>query len=78
MLGAAATTFGPSMPRRTAVQTLACCPRLDGRSRAGLDSKVAIVTGLASGLGATYARGLAPEGVAVVVADIDGEGALGP
>jgi NAD(P)-dependent dehydrogenase (short-subunit alcohol dehydrogenase family) len=35
-----------------------------------LDSKVAIVTGGASGLGATYARALAAEGAAVVLCDI--------
>jgi NAD(P)-dependent dehydrogenase (short-subunit alcohol dehydrogenase family) len=40
-----------------------------------LDGKVAIVTGSASGLGAVYARGLAAEGAAVVIADIDGDGA---
>ena len=36
-----------------------------------LDGKVAIVTGAAQGIGATYAKALAAEGAAVTVADID-------
>jgi NAD(P)-dependent dehydrogenase (short-subunit alcohol dehydrogenase family) len=40
-----------------------------------LDGKVAIVTGGAGGIGQVYARGLAQEGAAVVIADLDGEGA---
>ncbi len=36
-----------------------------------LDGKVAIVTGAAQGIGATYALALAAEGAAVTVADID-------
>jgi NAD(P)-dependent dehydrogenase (short-subunit alcohol dehydrogenase family) len=40
-----------------------------------LDSKVAIVTGAANGIGAATARRLAVEGAAVVVADIDADGA---
>ena len=39
------------------------------------DGKVTIVTGSGSGLGAVYARALAAEGAAVVVADIDGDAA---
>lgn len=39
------------------------------------DGKVAIVTGAARGIGETYARTLAGEGAAVVVADLDVEGA---
>src|SRR4026207_2545674 len=35
------------------------------------DNKVAIVTGSAGGIGEAYARALAREGAAVVVADID-------
>jgi NAD(P)-dependent dehydrogenase (short-subunit alcohol dehydrogenase family) len=38
---------------------------------ARLDGKVAIVTGGAQGIGATYAKALAREGAAVCVADID-------
>jgi NAD(P)-dependent dehydrogenase (short-subunit alcohol dehydrogenase family) len=37
------------------------------------ENKVAIVTGAAQGIGEAYARGLAREGAAVVVADIDKE-----
>ena len=37
------------------------------------DDKVAIVTGAAGGIGEAYARGLAAEGAAVVVADLDQE-----
>ena len=36
-----------------------------------LEGKVAIVTGAAQGIGATYAKALAAEGAAVTVADID-------
>ena len=36
-----------------------------------LDGRVAIVTGAAQGLGATYARALAREGAKVVIADRD-------
>jgi 3-oxoacyl-[acyl-carrier protein] reductase len=37
------------------------------------DSKVAIVTGAAQGIGAAYAQGLAADGAAVVVADINAD-----
>ncbi|MGE0747931.1 MAG: SDR family NAD(P)-dependent oxidoreductase [Rhodospirillales bacterium] len=37
---------------------------------ASLDGRVAVITGAAQGLGATYARALAGEGAAVVVADV--------
>jgi NAD(P)-dependent dehydrogenase (short-subunit alcohol dehydrogenase family) len=40
-----------------------------------LDGRVAIVTGSGHGLGTTYARALAAEGAAVVVADLDGDAA---
>src|SRR5205823_5164213 len=40
-----------------------------------LDSRVAIVTGAAQGIGKAVADKLAAEGAAVVVADINGEGA---
>ena len=36
-----------------------------------VDGRVAIVTGAAQGLGATYARALAAEGAKVVIADRD-------
>ena len=39
------------------------------------EGKVAVVTGAAGGIGETYARALAAEGAAVVVADIDDRGA---
>lgn len=38
------------------------------------DDKVAVVTGAAQGIGEAYARALAAEGAAVVVADIDEDG----
>lgn len=41
----------------------------------GLKDRVAVVTGSARGIGAETARMLAQEGMAVVVTDIDGEGA---
>ena len=41
----------------------------------GLDGKVALVTGAASGIGRTTAVRLGREGVSVVVADIDADGA---
>jgi NAD(P)-dependent dehydrogenase (short-subunit alcohol dehydrogenase family) len=40
-----------------------------------LDGKVAIVTGAAGGIGRDYSRGLAEAGAAVVVADVNGDGA---
>ena len=39
------------------------------------DGKVSIVTGSAGGIGEAYARALAAEGAAVVVADVDQAGA---
>jgi NAD(P)-dependent dehydrogenase (short-subunit alcohol dehydrogenase family) len=42
----------------------------------GLDDRVAVVTGGASGLGAAFSRGLAAAGATVVIADIDEESAL--
>ncbi|MGV0802651.1 SDR family NAD(P)-dependent oxidoreductase, partial [Mycolicibacterium elephantis] len=39
------------------------------------DDKVAIVTGAGGGIGQAYAEALAREGAAVVVADINTEGA---
>lgn len=36
-----------------------------------LEGRVAIVTGAAQGIGATFAKGLAAEGAAVVIADVD-------
>jgi NAD(P)-dependent dehydrogenase (short-subunit alcohol dehydrogenase family) len=42
-------------------------------TRARFVDKVAIVTGAAQGIGEAYARALAAEGAAVVVADINGE-----
>ncbi|NLV56299.1 MAG: SDR family NAD(P)-dependent oxidoreductase, partial [Acidimicrobiales bacterium] len=44
---------------------------------ARFEGKVAVVTGAARGIGETYARRLAAEGAAVVVADIDDDGAAG-
>ncbi len=41
----------------------------------GIEGKVAIVTGAASGIGRACARALAREGAAVIVADIDAAGA---
>jgi 3-oxoacyl-[acyl-carrier protein] reductase len=40
------------------------------------EGEVAVVTGAAGGLGEAYARALADEGAAVVVADLDGERAV--
>jgi len=40
-----------------------------------LEGKVAIVTGAAGGIGSAYSRGLAEAGAAVVVADLNAEGA---
>ena len=46
-----------------------------GNQRMRFENKVAVVTGAAQGIGAAYARGLAAEGAAVVVADVnDGAG----
>jgi 3-oxoacyl-[acyl-carrier protein] reductase len=42
-----------------------------------LEGRVAVVTGAAQGIGASYARHLAELGATVVVADIDGDGAAG-
>ena len=44
---------------------------------ARFEGKVAVVTDAARGIGETYARRLATEGAAVVVADIDEDGAAG-
>jgi 3-oxoacyl-[acyl-carrier protein] reductase len=41
----------------------------------GLNQRVAVVTGAARGIGAQTARFLATEGMAVVIGDLDGEGA---
>src|SRR5215203_6565808 len=47
-----------------------------GRMNMGqFDEKVAIVTGSGGGIGQAYAEALAREGAAVVVADINAEGA---
>ena len=43
------------------------------KSMFGLDGRVAIVTGGASGLGAAFSKGLAAAGATVVIADIDEE-----
>lgn len=42
-----------------------------------LAGRIAIVTGGGRGIGATYCKALAKEGAAVLVADIDGDGAAG-
>ena len=42
----------------------------------GLNGKVALVTGAATGLGYTYAEALAKEGAHVALTDIDGDGAV--
>ena len=41
---------------------------------ARLESKVAVVTGAAQGIGAAYARGMAAEGASVVIADVSDTG----
>ena len=41
----------------------------------GLNGKIALVTGAATGLGYTYAEALVKEGVQVVLTDLDGPGA---
>ena len=41
------------------------------------DNKVAIVTGSGGGIGAAYAQGLAADGAAVVIADINSEAGEG-
>ena len=43
------------------------------KSMFGLDDRVAVVTGGASGLGAAFSRGLAAAGATVVLADINEE-----
>lgn len=43
---------------------------------AGIDGKVAIVTGAGQGIGEAYARAIASQGAAVVVADINDEQAM--
>ena len=43
--------------------------------RGRVEGKVVVVTGAGSGIGAAVARGLAAEGAAVVVADLDDEAA---
>src|SRR5919199_1432994 len=42
----------------------------------GLNGRVIVITGAAQGIGRVYARRLVAEGARVVVADIDGQGAL--
>lgn len=43
------------------------------RTLFGLDDRVAVVTGGASGLGAAFSKGLASAGATIVIADVNGE-----